>query len=1128
MTASVYGNALGSVVRLDRLGIEQGLSQSTVFDIIRDQQGFMWFATSDGLNRYDGYQFKIYRHNPSKVNSIGSNYIVCLLLDSKGSLWVGTDGGGLNRYNVQSDSFERFEYHQSDPHSLSHNSIRTLYEDGAGELWIGTDGGLNRYDHKTGRFERFEHQTDEPDSLSQGSVMAILADSNGGLWVGTDGGGLNLFSHHTRRFTHIRHQPAQMASLSSDRITGIVEDADGLLWIGTDGGGLNRFDQKQTSFTHFKHRSDDKHSLSNDGIKTLLIDAVGRFWIGTYTGLNRFDTNTGRFKLVTDQTVADDGLGTEVIFSLFTDSLGVTWVGTLDSGVIKYDSRRELFSHFKHQTNVPGSLSLDNVRALLEDMQGNLWVGTRGGGLNKYDPNTGQFSHYRHQPSNPSSLAHDLVMSISQDSPGKLWIGTFGGGVDLFDIDSEQFEHFTHQQNNTNSLSHNNVYVVHKDRRGMVWIATLGGGLNRYDPKTGQFSRYRHDRNDPGSIGHDNVMTLFEDQDGQLWAGTWGGGLNRFDRETQRFIHFKHDQADPSSLSTNRVTAIYQTRGGQLWMGTYGGGLNKFDKHNHRFKHYREKHGLANDSIYGIAEDQQGLLWISTNQGISVFDPVAETFKNYDVFDGLQSNEFNLNAHFKSTKGELFFGGINGFNRFMPADLKEEVTEPALVFSEFLLFNKQVPVFSPDGAFNTDQSSEQIETGEFTLDKAIGVLDKITLTHQQSVVAFEFAALDYTNGQKTHYAYRLDGHSEQWIETDADNRRATYTNLPPGNFTLRVKAGNGDGSWHVRGASIDIEVLPPPWKTRWAYGLYLLVLLGLMYVMVSVRTAHIRAQEQVALNRLLDQRVSERTVELENKNREILATREKLILNEKLASLGTLMAGVAHEIKNPANFVKLSVYNLETDLKSCRQYIYDLAGEEAEQSVLDGFDAHFDPLTRHIELIKEGSGRIQALALDLKTSSHKSERQQSEVCITDILMSSVNLLLAKYKDRIEITTEFVAKPKINCYPDKLNQVFLNLLVNACDAFDDKSKTHDSKIVVRCDVVENKVHITLTDNGCGMTKATMDKIFEPFYTTKNISKGTGLGLSISFDIVHQHGGELIAESELGVGSVFRVVLPLANP
>jgi len=812
-------------VRFKHLTLEDGLPQNTVQAILKDSTGFLWIGTQEGLVRYDGYSLKVFKHEANNVNSLSNGSIHSIIEDSQGNLWLGIYAGGLNHFNTKTKQFTHYRHQASDINSLSNDRVISLLEDSQGKLWVGTyGGGLNHFNPKTQQFTHYRYQVGDANSLNNDYVMSLVEDSQGNLWVGTYGGGINHFNTKTQEFTHYRHQTSDTNSLSNDRVMSLLEDSQGNLWVGTYGGGINHFNTKTQQFTHYRHQVGDANSLSDDIVYGIVEDNQGNIWVGTRDGLNYFNPKT------------------------------------------------QQFNHYRHQAVDANSLSDDNVNSLLEDSQSNLWVGTRGG-LNHFNIKTQQFTHYRHQASDANSLSDDNVSSLLEDSQGNLWVGTYGGGINHFNIKTQQFTHYRHQAVDANSLSDDNVYSLLKDSQGNLWVGTYGGGINHFNTKTQQFTHYRHQVGDANSLSDDVVNGIIEDNQGNLWVGT-RGGLNHFNPKTQQFTHYRHQTRDTNSLSNDYVMSLLEDSQGNIWVGT-SGGLNFFNKKTARFTRYTIENGLPSNFIYRIEEDKQGNIWLSTNKGLSRMAPKTETFRSYDVGDGLQSNKFNGGASFKSKNGELFFGGINGFNRFYPEHIIDDKEVPIVLITDMLLLNESVPVVS----INSSQSptleqyteakslmaSSSRNTGDeianFSLNQAIHETKAITLTYKDNIVAFEFAALHFSNPKKNQFAYQLLGWDKDWVTTDYKNRRATYTNLPDGDYTFKVKASNADGYWNEEGASLNITVFPPPWKSWWAYTLYGLFLLSLVLAFIHSQRKKLIVER--VINEQLERKVAERTAELE-------------------------------------------------------------------------------------------------------------------------------------------------------------------------------------------------------------------------------------------------------------------------
>jgi two-component sensor histidine kinase/ligand-binding sensor domain-containing protein/PAS domain-containing protein len=818
------GNAYAqeSTTQFHHIIAAQGLSQSSIYCILQDHEGFMWFGTQDGLNKYDGYNFTVYTYNEFDPKSLSDNLITTIYEDKSGIIWVGTDSGGLNKFNRETESFTHYTHNSNQPDTLGANRVLSIYEDEPGTLWIGTDGGgLNKFNPKTEQFTHYTHNTDDLGSLNNDTVLAIYEDSLGSLWIGTDGGGLNKFNPETGHFTHYTHDLTNPHSLSSNTVLSIYEDQTGKLWFGTNGGGLNEFNRQTENFTHYLPNPEHPDSLNHNTVSAIAEDHFGNLWLGTTswyvhsygTALDKFDPKTKQFTHYIHDPANPNSLSDNIVGFVFKDNSGILWVGTGFGGVNKLDLKSPKFEHYHHNPSNPNNLSDNRIMSIYEDQEGVVWIGTVNGGLDKFEPQTGKFTHYRHDSNNPNSLISDNVWSIYEDSAGMLWIGTFGSGLDKFDRKKGIFTHFQHNPNHPSSLSENTVTSIYEDNSGTLWIGTFGGGLNKFNKKTEQFSQYTHQLDNPNSLSDNSITLIYEDKSGTLWIGTFAGGLNRFDSKTGHFKPYKNDPNNSNSLSYDRIISIYEYPSGTLWIGTLGGGLDKFDVATETFKHYTERDGLPNNAVIGILGDDAGNLWISTDKGLSKFNPKTETFRNYDVGDGLQGNEFNgVKAYLKTKDGQMFFGGLNGFNTFYPDQVKDNPHIPPIVITNFQKFNKDVK-----------------------LDTAISSTKEIKLSYKDNFFSFEFAALDYTNPSKNQYAYKLEGFDKDWIYSGT-RRYASYTNLDGGTYTFRVKGSNNDGIWNEEGTSIKIIITPPPWKTWWAYMLYIIALISGVYGYVQWKT----------------------------------------------------------------------------------------------------------------------------------------------------------------------------------------------------------------------------------------------------------------------------------------------------
>ncbi len=823
----------------ERVSLEHGLSQNSVFCIFQDHKGFLWIGTQDGLNKYDGYDFKAYKHDSENSNSLNSSVITSIYEDRSNVLWVGTNRG-LNKLDREKEAFTRYQHDPNDPKSLSGNFVSSIYEsrqERDGSLWIGTrDGGLNKLvlkdNHPT--FIHYRNEPEDPSSLSHNYVSAICEDQFGSLWIATNGGLNKLVREGAAstpaRFIHYKNDLHDPHSLSDNIVTSLCQDPAGTLWIGT-AKGLNKLTPNQDGgtpvFIHYMNDPNNPKSLSHNSILSLYVDRSGTLWIGTTKALNKYipSENIGAtFSRYESDPNNAGTLSDNNVRAIYEDRSGILWIGTWNGGLNKLDRKRQSFTHYEHKSNSPQSLSHNNIRAIYESRQGRdgvLWIGTRGGGLNRLDRGKQSFKQYKFDANNPKSLSHDYVWSIFEDRVGGFWIGTYGGGLNKFDRGKETFTRYMYDPGNPNGLSHYNVTPIFEDRTGVLWVGTVGGGLNAFDREKGIFKHYKNDPDDPSSLSHNEVWSIMEDREGTLWIGTSGGGLNKFDRAKERFTHYKNDPNDPKSLSNNYVFSIHEdsNNDGMLWLGTWGGGLNRFDRQTGEFARFREKDGLPNEVIYGILEDDHGNLWLSTNKGIARFNLKTKTIKSYNVLDGLQSNEFNAGAYHKNRSGEMFFGGIRGFNAFHPDSVKDNPYIPPIVITAFRKFDE-------------------------TIARDISAIDEFELAYKDKYLTFEFVALDYTHPEKNQYAFMMEGFNSDWIYSGT-RRFASYTNLDPGAYVFKVKGSNGDGVWNEQGASIRIIITPPYWKSWWFQLLVATAFVGVLAAIYQYRVSHLLAVERL-------------------------------------------------------------------------------------------------------------------------------------------------------------------------------------------------------------------------------------------------------------------------------------------
>ena len=823
----------------EQLTIKDGLSQSSVFKIMQDSRGFLWFATQDGLNRYDGYQFRIfYSKEKPDSTSITNTWINWIAEDKDGYIWIGTSGGGLNCYDPKTELFEHYMHDPNNPKSLGNDRVLTVFIDSHNIVWVGTDGGgLNKFNRQNKTFTVYKNDPTDPGSLSHNSVSFISEDHEGNIWVGTTGGGVNKLDKSTGKFIRYQHNPDDPTSLSSNEVSVLFEDRDNTLWIGTK-QGLNIYNRQKDTFQQILFDPQNPNSLSNNYVRTITQDHQGYIWIGIYGGLNRYNPKTKRFEILKKNPLDKSGWDNQIVWDIIEDNAGILWLGT-NNGIVKIT--RTKFIHLKNDPDNPESLSNDFIWAIYEDSDGAIWIGTHGGGLNKFIRSNGLFRHYMPQK-NKNSIPGKRVLSITEDHKGYLWLGFMGKGLSRLDRKKQIFKNYMFEWEESGTPGINNIWSLLEDKQGKLWVGT-DVGLFLFDEKKKELIPFTAEN--VKGLNNVRIRSLFLDSSGNIWVGTYGFGLSLIDHQTLEITNFSYDEHDSLSLSNNYVRTIREDESGTIWVGT-SGGLNKFLGKDSGFVHYSDKDGLPNNIIYGILNDDEGNLWISTNKGLSKFNPASGNFTNFDVRDGLQSNEFNLGAYCRTRDGYMFFGGVNGFNIFRPSDLKPSTFIPPVYITEFKKFDKKIK-----------------------LDKSLSFLNEIMLSYKDNFISFEFAALDYTNPEKLRYKYMLEGFDKTWIES-GNRRYASYTNLKGGEYIFRVKATNADGLWNEKGAALKLTINPPFWELWWFQLFAGLFLISAIYMLYRIRVYSIHKQREI-----LKEQVEKRTFELKERNSQISAAKKE-------------------------------------------------------------------------------------------------------------------------------------------------------------------------------------------------------------------------------------------------------------
>lgn len=865
--------------RFKQLNIEDGLSQSRISAIVQDSKGFIWIGTEDGLNRYDGYEFRIFTFDPKDSNSIANNVIFSLAAGDSGNLWIGTSFAGLNMYDAKSGKFTAYRHDPNDPHSISSNRVNDIYRDTDGNLWIATTGsGFDFFEVKTKQFTRHVHDPQNQNSVSGDKVLFIYKDSRSSVWIGTENG-LDRFYPATNTFRRYKYSATDSDGINSPHVRSIHEDRQGKIWFGTAGGGLNRFDPQTETFSHIYLGPNGAENRQN-WVSAIHEDRSGLLWVGTWGGgLFQIDRHSNININFTNNPNDVTTLSQDFITKIFEDKTGEIWIGTDLNGVSKIDRSATKFKTISTLQRNNLSIPISQIRSFWEDDDGILWLGSEGG-LYRIDRRNNSSKIYRHVPGSSNSLAGNQVRSIYQDQTGIFWLGT-DRGLNRFDPKREKFSTiYVNPDDPHDPVNFINYRIFELSTMpGVIWFGSNGGGLCRYSIKSGELEQYQHEGQVLATqqLNFSRTLYHYKKDPNIIWVGAFGG-LTKFYIREETLKGFVNNPNNSNSLSSNNIMGFYEQNDGTLLIATYGGGINYFDPETENFEVLTTSNSdLPSNSIYGFLPDNNGYLWISSNRGISKFDPKKRTFKNYTVEDGLQSDEFNGGAYYQSKSGEMFFGGINGINAFYPESITDNVYKPQIELTDFKLFNQSIDIGKGS-----------------PLQQHISSTDEITLTYWQNDIEIEFVALHFYRSTNNNYAYTLDNYDEDWRFVGT-NRSAVYTNLDPGEYVFRVKAANSDGVWNNNGPVLKIRITPPWWSTTWAYiGYGLFFLLGIFAIDRVQRFRLTQRERNRAMIREAELRAKIAEDENNRKSNELEEARrlQLSLLPEKLPELPNLEIAV--------------------------------------------------------------------------------------------------------------------------------------------------------------------------------------------------------------------------------------------
>lgn len=1060
------------------ISIEQGLSQSVVNCVFQDSRGFLWFGTQNGLNKYNGYNFEVYTYNPVDTNSLSNNWVYSIDEDRQGNLWIGTKGG-LNQFDPGKSSFRRIRF-SSGSDTVVAGYVYDAIVDSKGSVVINTPPLLTIYNPVTGKSRQYRRPLRRDVAVNDNRIP-LLEDSRGLIWAGSTTG-LACWNPASGTFTTYTHQPNDAGSISDNNITALCEDRSGAIWVGTS-NGLNRFDQDKKRFTTFFHIP-GTGSLSGNFIRAITCDARGSLFVGTEgNGITRMDlTPDGRFRYTTYSREINN-LSINIVLDLLIDRSENLWAGTLQ-GIGKTDLKRPKFRLYRND-NTPGSVDLlgNVIASIYKDEGGILWIGNWGQGLNRYDRKSGRVEHFSTQESGNNRLTNDFVHVIFADADRRLWIGT-RDGLFIYDQQGERFVRpgVVLKDPAIPAFPGVRIFMIIQDRYRNYWVGTQNG-LYRFSLTHSKAERFAEELTGNHKISSNLIYSLLEDKDGLIWIATLNG-LDCYNPVDGSIRSYRKSRGKTSGLSDNFIISLCEDSKGDIWIGT-STYLNRYNKRDGTFTYYSQEQGLPNNRIFEILEDDRKNLWVATGHGLSRLDTLSGTFRTYSTEEGLQGPEFNLRACYKAPDGELFFGGMQGFNSF---------------FSDSLDNNPYLPRVFITSFYKTTPKGERVY---FRTDS----VEVVNLNYDDRSFTIEFAALEFTNPQKNRYAYKIDGISDQW--TEIGNRRfVPFTNLAPGTYTFRVKGTNNDGVWSREEAAIRIVIDPPWWKSWPAYAGYLLLILIILLIYVRQREAKL-----VRARKILEERVKERTLLIEQQNSEIIRKNEELkSLNQELRHLNAtkdkFFSIIAHDLRNPFN----TIIGL-TDIFLANLEKYDPA-----------------KIRRSLNDIRETSGHafdlLQNLLIWARTRTGSLEYNPASFDLRERIDVTIELIGAQAaKKNIMIISEVEEPIMILGDANMVDTILRNLITNAL-----KFTHPEGTVTIRAGITGNRCEVAISDNGIGMSKEIVSKLFrmDAKVTRKGTDseKGSGLGLLLCEEFVVRHGGSFRVESEPGKGSTFFFTLPLA--
>ena len=1060
------------------LNVNNGLSQNLINCIYRDSKGFVWFGTNAGLNRFDGSNFETFSNKNPINGSIADNNINAITEDKNGNLWIGT-GRGVSILNGNTYEFTDFNYASTLPNQCGDiYYINSISSDKQGNIWIGTNNGFYFNDIAGGSIHHILIDSLNCSAPLNG-ITSIVQDKNGKMWMSSKNGFIIRYDPLSKKNEKFKI-PDKSGELTNS-VTRLYIDRDNDLWVGNLFGLYLFHTDKEVWDNHFKDKLVQSDELKRIGSISQNID--GLIWVAADGGgAYIFDKKQWNITNLKYQPFDDQKLSSNGLSYVHCDRDGIVWLGTTKKGVNFYKKNINKFRIYKNLAGDINSLSNNDANAIIEDHKGNIWIGTDGGGLNYLDRKTEKIRRIESNISSGNALSSNIIVSLYKDHADKIWIGTYFGGLNRYDPSSGKFTVYKHISDDSTSIADDRIYAISEDKINNLWVGTLGSGISRLDTKTNKFIQL-NTRN--SSICDNYITSIYRDKNNHLWISTTNG-LTYYNNASQTFKCFKNDRNNKNSINDDNVINCFEDSRGFFWVCTKNG-LNLLDRSNNSFRHFTIEDGLPSNSVHGIVEDEYSNLWISSKNGISKLalknvqsiNNFEFTFNNYNITDGLQGKEFNQSSAFRTTDGEIFFGGPDGLNAFYPDEIKEDTTIAKMIFRDFRIFNKSIPY-------------GQKYNNRILLDKPIFNTNKIELKYQENSFTIDFIALNYFFPERNVYAYKLEGFDNQWITSDGNKNSATYTNLTNGTYDFRVK--EVIGKFEGKEISLKIIVLPPFWKSWIAYILYAILIFSTLIFLRHLILVRERINNRIEHERLEAHHIHE-----------IDSLKIKFFTN------------ISHEFRTPLTLILAPVEKLLIDLKD-------------------------KPEVKYLKLIEQNAKRLLQMVnqlldfrkMEVQGFSYNPSFGDIVAFLNEAVSSFNNLSEQKH---IELTFKTKIK-ELNTYfdKDKLEKIMFNLLSNAFKFTPGYGQVSVSVTVEATnkqlinDNTSTNLVVKIEDTGIGIPEDKIEKIFTRFFqvdSTGQVEKGTGIGLSLVVEFVKLHDGEIFVTSEIGKGSCFTLHLPVNN-